>query len=157
MGWRSAPIAREAYSYRHDPAVPPFPDDRPVLIFDGKCVLCSGFAQWLLRHDGNGRFRLLAAQTPIGAALYRHFGLDPVAYESNILLEDGYAWLKSESSIRVFERLGLPWSLAAAARLLPAALRDRGYEIIANNRLRWFGTRDSCYLPSPSEADRFIA
>ncbi|MBV9861398.1 MAG: thiol-disulfide oxidoreductase DCC family protein [Alphaproteobacteria bacterium] len=145
------------FSYRTDPAVPPFADDRPILIFDGKCVLCSGFARFLMRADRKRRFRLLAAQTPLGAALYRHFGLAPVDYETNILIEDGRAWLKSEAAIRIFERLGLPWSLAAAGRLLPRPVRDRLYEIVARNRLRWFGARETCYLPDPSEADRFLA
>lgn len=149
-------MARDAFSYRDDPAVPSFPDDRPILIFDGNCVLCSGFAQFILRTDRKRCFRLLAAQTPIGTALYRHFGLDPLDYETNILLEDGQAWLKSEGSIRIFERLGFPWSLIAVGRLLPRPIRDRLYEIVARNRLRWFGVRETCYLPDPSEADRFI-
>jgi predicted DCC family thiol-disulfide oxidoreductase YuxK len=149
-------MAREAFSYRTDPAVPSFPDDRPIIIFDGKCVLCCAFAQFILRHDRERRFRLLAAQTPIGAALYQHFGLAPLDYESNILLEDGRTWLKSEGSIRIFERLGFPWSLASIARLLPRPVRDRLYEIVARNRLRWFGARDTCYLPDPSQADRFL-
>jgi predicted DCC family thiol-disulfide oxidoreductase YuxK len=148
---------REAFSYRRDPAVPPFPDERPILIFDGKCVLCSGFARFILRADRHRRFRLLAAQTPLGAALYRHFALAPVDYETNILIENGAAWLKSEGSIRIFERLGFPWSLVAVARLLPRPLRDRLYDVVARNRLRWFGTRQTCYLADPSEADRFLA
>jgi predicted DCC family thiol-disulfide oxidoreductase YuxK len=145
------------YSWRQDPSVPAFADDRPILIFDGHCVLCSSFAQFILRHDRARRFRLLAAQTPLGAALYRHLGLDPTDYETNILLEDGRAWLKSEGSIRVFERLGFPWSLMAFGRVLPRALRDRLYEAIARNRLRWFGRRATCYRPEPADADRFLA
>jgi predicted DCC family thiol-disulfide oxidoreductase YuxK len=150
-------MAREAFSYRNDPGVPTFPDDRPIIVFDGHCVLCSAFAQFIIRTDRQHRFRLLAAQTPVGAALYKHFGLAATDYESNILLEQGRAWLKSEGSIRIFERLGLPWSLAAAARLLPLPLRDRLYEILARNRLHWFGRREACYLPDPAERDRFIA
>jgi predicted DCC family thiol-disulfide oxidoreductase YuxK len=149
-------MARDAFSYRGDPAVPAFPDDRPILIFDGNCVLCSSFAQFILRTDRKRRFRLMAAQTPLGAALYTHFGLNPVDYETNILVEDGRAWLKSEGSIRIFERLGFPWSLLSVARVLPRPLRDWLYEIVARNRLRWFGVRATCYLPDPSEADRFI-
>jgi predicted DCC family thiol-disulfide oxidoreductase YuxK len=149
-------MAREAFSYRTDPAVPSFPDDRPIIIFDGKCVLCCGFARFILRNDRDRRFRLLAAQTPVGAALYRHFGLAPLDYETNILLEDGRTWLKSEGSIRICERLGFPWSLVSVARLLPRPVRDRLYEIVARNRLRWFGARETCYLPDPSEADRFL-
>ena len=145
------------YSWRDDPSVPAFADDRPTLIFDGHCVLCSSFAHFILRHDRERRFRLLAAQTPLGAALYRHLGLHPTEYETNILLEDGRAWLKSESSIRVFERLGFPWSLMTAVRVLPRPVRDWLYGKVARNRLRWFGTRTSCYRPDPSEADRFLA
>jgi predicted DCC family thiol-disulfide oxidoreductase YuxK len=149
-------LAREAYSYRADPAVPPFPDDRPILIFDGKCVLCSSFAQFILRTDRHHRLRLMAAQTPLGTALYRHFELDPADYQTNILIEDGQAWLKSESSIRVFERLGFPWGLMSVVRLLPRPVRDWLYEIVARNRLRWFGMRESCFLPTPADADRFL-
>jgi hypothetical protein len=36
---------REPFSYRSDPAVPKFPDDRPIIIFDGYCALCSGWAK----------------------------------------------------------------------------------------------------------------
>ncbi|MBN9088489.1 MAG: DUF393 domain-containing protein [Reyranella sp.] len=145
------------YSWREDPSVPAFADDRPVLIFDGHCVLCSAFAQLILRHDRARRFRLLAAQTPLGIALYRHLGLHPTDYETNILLEDGRAWLKSEGSIRVFERLGFPWSLMTVARVLPLRVRDWLYEIVARNRLRWFGRRAVCYRPDPAETDRFLA
>jgi predicted DCC family thiol-disulfide oxidoreductase YuxK len=137
--------------------VPPFADDRPIIIFDGKCVLCSRFAQFILRTDRRRRYRLLAAQSGLGAALYRHFGLDPVDYETNVFLAEGRVWLKAESSIRIFEGLGGPWPLAGLARLLPLAARDGLYDLIARNRLKWFGTRESCFLPSAAEADRFLA
>jgi len=63
---------RAPYSYRDDPAVPAFADDRPLIVFDGYCVLCSTSAQFVLRHDARGIYRLLAAQTPLGRALYLH-------------------------------------------------------------------------------------
>jgi len=150
-------MTREPFRYRGDPVVPSFPDDRPIIIFDGRCVLCSGFARFVLRTDRKRRYRLLAAQTPLGVALYRHFGLDPVDYETNILLEDGRVWLKSEGTIRMFEGLGFPWRLVSLARVLPRPLRDRLYEFIARNRIRWFGARETCYVPDPSQADRFVA
>jgi predicted DCC family thiol-disulfide oxidoreductase YuxK len=145
------------YSYRDDPSVPKFADDRPVIIFDGHCVLCSRSAQFVLRHDRRSAFRLLAAQTPLGHALYTHYGLDPRDYESMILITDGVAWLKSEAVIRIAQGLGLPWSLAAIVRVLPRAWRDRLYGVLARNRFRVFGRRDTCYLPDPRDADRFLA
>jgi predicted DCC family thiol-disulfide oxidoreductase YuxK len=145
------------YDYRNDPAVPQFDDRNPIIIFDGKCVLCSAFAQFILRTDGNGHFRLLAAQSPLGTALYRRFGLNAVQYETYILLEAGCAYFRSEATIRIFEELGLPWRCARIGRIIPLALRDKFYDFIAQHRLRWFGARDTCYFPAPSQADRFIS
>lgn len=148
---------REAYSYRSDPAVSSFPDDRPIIVFDGYCALCSGWAKFVLRHDARGRYRLLAAQSPLGRALYVHYGLDPQDYETNILIADGVATFKSEACIRMVEGLGLPWSLVAITRVLPRPWRDRLYGILARNRLRVFGRRASCYVPDHRYADRFLA
>ncbi len=148
---------REAYSYRRDPAVPRFPDDRPIIIFDGHCALCSGWARFVLRHDRSGIYRLLPAQTPLGRALYVHYGLDPEDYETNILLADGVAWFKSEGSIRMAEGLGPPWSLARWCRVLPLRVRDRLYQSVARNRLRLFGRRAACYRAEPGQEHRFLA
>jgi predicted DCC family thiol-disulfide oxidoreductase YuxK len=137
--------------------VPRFADDRPIIIFDGKCVLCSAFAGFILRTDRDRRFRMLAAQSEVGDALYRHFGLDPVQYETFILLQEGCAFFRSEAAIRIVAGLGGPWRLVVAARILPLWLRDKLYDLIARNRLRWFGARATCYVPAPSEADRFIS
>lgn len=147
---------REKFSYRLDCAVPPFPDDKPIIVFDGKCVLCSGWARFVLRKDKKRTFRLLPAQTPLGKAIYCHYGLDPGDYETNLLIEDGSVWQKSEGTIRMFERLGFPWSLMAAGRILPLSVRDRLYRILARNRLRWFGVREECLLSLPEHEDRFL-
>jgi predicted DCC family thiol-disulfide oxidoreductase YuxK len=148
---------REQYSSRQDAAVPRFPDDRPIIIFDGHCALCSGWARFVLRHDRAGLYRLLPAQTPLGRALYVHYGLDPEEYETNILLADGGAWFRSEGSIRMAEGLGWPWSLARVLRILPLRLRDRLYQSVARNRLRLFGRRSACYLGERGLEDRFLA
>jgi predicted DCC family thiol-disulfide oxidoreductase YuxK len=148
---------REPYSYRRDPAVPAFPDDRPIIVFDGFCALCSGWARFVLRRDHRKLYRLLTAQSPLGRALYVHYGLDPEDYETNILIVDGIAWFKSEGSIRMAEGLGRPWSGAGIVRLLPLRLRDWLYEGVARNRLRLFGTREICYRPDPGTEDRFLA
>jgi predicted DCC family thiol-disulfide oxidoreductase YuxK len=151
-------VQRAPYEYRTDPAVPRFADDRPVIVFDGKCILCSSFAQFILRKDRHARFRLLAAQSELGTALYRHFGLDPVKYETYVLLQEGKAYFRSEASIRILDGLGAPWPLLAKfARLLPVSPRDALYDVIARNRLRLFGTREQCFMPKPSQADRFLS
>jgi predicted DCC family thiol-disulfide oxidoreductase YuxK len=149
--------ARAAFSYRADPAVPKFPDDRPIIIFDGYCALCSGSAQFVLRHDRQARYRLLPAQSRLGHALYVHYGLDPKDYETNILIAGGIAWFKSEGSLRIAEGLCLPWSLVGIFRILPRPWRDRLYGFVARNRLRIFGKRAACFVPEARYQDRFLA
>lgn len=149
-------MRREAWSYRADPAVPAFPDDRPIIVFDGECVFCSAWARLVLRFDRRGVFRLLPAQTPLGAALYRHYGLDPTHYETNILIENGLARFKSDGSMRMAALLGFPWSLASVFRLLPRPVADWLYDLVAKNRYRIFGRSDVCYVPSGRYADRVL-
>ncbi len=153
----SKTMTRRPFSYRDDPAVPPFPDDRPVIVFDGFCVLCSGTARFVMRHDPDKRFRLLAAQTPFGQALYIHYGLDPQYYDTFVVLKDGRAFFRSAAALEIASTLGPPWSAAGMVRIVPSGLRDVIYDLIARNRFALFGRRESCARPTPDDADRFLA
>jgi predicted DCC family thiol-disulfide oxidoreductase YuxK len=147
---------RAPYSYRDDPAVPKFPDDHPIIVFDGYCALCSGWVSFVMRRDRHAIYRLLPAQSPIGQALYVHYGLDPQDYETYILLRDGIAWFKSEATIAMMQGLGFPWSLAGAFRIVPRSWRDWLYAALARNRFRVFGRRAACYTSDPRHQDRFL-
>jgi predicted DCC family thiol-disulfide oxidoreductase YuxK len=150
-------VQKAPYSYRDDPDVPGFADDRPIIVFDGDCAFCSRWVQFALRHDKGGKYRFLPAQSAFGAAVYRHYGLSSTDYETSILIKDGVALFKAEGSLQMISGLGMPWSLVNAFRLLPRAWRDRGYDIIAANRMRWFGRRDTCFVASPGDSGRFLA
>jgi predicted DCC family thiol-disulfide oxidoreductase YuxK len=39
---------------------------------------------------------------------------------------------------------------------LPHPLRDRLYAFVARNRLRFFGKRETCYIPKANDEDRFL-
>jgi predicted DCC family thiol-disulfide oxidoreductase YuxK len=69
---------------------------------------------------------------------------------------DGLAWFKSEGSIRMGEGLGWPWAVARIGRLLPSPFRNSGYEMLAANRLRFFGRREMRFVPTPDIAARFL-
>ena len=145
------------FSYRDDEAVPDFDDSRPIIVFDGHCVFCSAWVRFVLSQDRRQRFRFIAAQTPLGDALYRHYGLDTRDYETNMLVENGRAYFKSDGTIRMLTGLGLPWSMAGILRLIPGALRDAIYGFVARRRLLIAGRRDSCYLPTAEERGRFLS
>ena len=144
------------YSYRADPKVPPFPDDKALVVFDGVCVLCSGFVQFILKRDGAFAFRLTTAQSPLGQALFRHYGLQTETLETNLVLIDGRPYAKLDTVAAVGERLGWPWRALSLLRLLPRSLADWLYDRIAANRYALFGRNERCMIPSPQWRERFI-
>lgn len=149
-------MRRAPYSYRDDPDVPDFEDDKPIIVFDGHCVLCSRWAQTVIKHDTDKRLRLLAAQTPLGEALYFHYGLKSKDYDTNLLIQDGRVRVKSDGSIAMCEIMGGPWTLFSILRIIPRPICDVAYGFIAKRRLRWFGEKDVCFLPPPNAKDRFL-
>jgi predicted DCC family thiol-disulfide oxidoreductase YuxK len=145
-----------AYSYRADPAVPAFPDDKGLVVFDGVCVLCSGFVRFILEHDAAFAFRLTTAQSPLGQALFRHYGLDTEAFESNLVLIDGRAHAKLDTVAAVATRISGPWRVLGLLRLVPRSLGDWIYDRVARNRYALFGRTEHCMLPPPEWRDRFL-
>lgn len=144
------------YSWRTDPAVPAFPDDRPLIVFDGVCILCTGFARFVIRRDRRHVFRFTTAQSPLGQGLYRHFGLSPVAFETNLVLAEGRLHVKLGAFAAVIRGLGWPWRALGVIGLLPRRPGDWLYERIARNRYRLFGRTEDCMLPPPDWRDRFL-
>ena len=154
---RSRLAGKAPWSWQRDPAVPAFADTQPVIVFDGVCVLCSRFARFVAVRDPARRFRFVAAQSPIGQGLMRHYNLDPVAFETNLLIEDGRACGKLDAVSGILRRLGPGWRLAAnLMRLLPVALGDWLYDRIAQNRYALFGRHDACVVPGPEWRDRML-
>ena len=110
---------RPLYSYRDDPAVPRFDDRGPVAIMDGNCALCAGGARAIARFDRERVFRIGRTQSTLGAALVRHYGLEPEDPETWLYLEDGRAWSGMEAIIRIGARLGGPGRLLGVMRVFP--------------------------------------
>lgn len=129
----------------------------PVIVFDGVCVLCSGWVDFIVRHDRAGRFRLAAMQNAHGRALMIAHGLSPDDPVSFLLVDGAQGYRDTDAIARVLGQLGGRWAIAGALlRALPRALRDPAYRWMARHRYRLFGRREQCRLPDPAEAWRFI-
>ena len=136
--------------------MPAFPDDKALVVFDGVCVLCSGFARFILKRDRGFAFRLATAQSPLGQALFRHYGLDAEEFETNLVLADGRAYAKLDTVAVVGERLGGPGARFGCCACCRASSRDWLYDRVARNRYALFGRTERCMIPPPEWRDRFI-
>src|SRR5438045_794223 len=89
--------AAPPYSFAGDPAVQPFDNSRGLIIYDGVCVLCSRTMRAIAEHDRTGHYQFASAQSPLGQALYKHYGLDPKIFETVLLIDQGCAYGKLDT------------------------------------------------------------
>ncbi len=110
---------------------------KPALLFDGTCGPCTRMANWVRRHDRNGRLEVIPNQGP---GVLERFGLTRAEV-------DRAAWLIGPEGRRregaaalsgTLEVLGRGWRLLALPyRLRPAAvLEEAAYRWVARNRHR---------------------
>jgi predicted DCC family thiol-disulfide oxidoreductase YuxK len=128
----------------------------PIIVFDAMCVLCSANAQFVLAHDKLGRFRLASMQGDVGGALFSRFGIDPADPDTIIVVDGDKVWQNSDAVLAIYDGLGWPWRLAAIFKLVPRFIRDPIYRLIASNRYRIFGKRETCWLPTAEQAKRVL-
>ncbi|MER9342374.1 DCC1-like thiol-disulfide oxidoreductase family protein [Mesorhizobium sp. M0601] len=140
----------------HSPEPPEFDASRPLIVFDGVCVLCSGFVRMVVKLDRKGHFHFVTAQSPFGEVLFKKYGLRTDRYETNLVIVDGAAVTRLDSFVAVMAELGWPCRSARILLPLPRPLRDWLYGRIAKNRYALFGKKDNCEIPSAEVRARLI-
>jgi predicted DCC family thiol-disulfide oxidoreductase YuxK len=127
-----------------------------IIVFDGMCVLCSANAQFVLAQDKLGKFRLASMQGEVGAALFARFGIDPNDPDTIIVVDGDKVWRNSDAVLEIYASLGWPWRIASMFKFVPRWIRDPVYRLVATNRYRVFGKRETCWLPSAEQAKRVL-
>lgn len=128
-----------------------------VVLFDGVCNLCNGTVNWIIDRDPESRCRFLALQSDAGRSLAAKAGYDPDILGTLIMIQDGRVYERSSAVLEVGRHLKTPLAgLCGILRYIPRFLRDLGYRLVAANRYRVFGQRESCRVPSPGLQDRFL-
>ena len=127
-----------------------------IILFDGVCNLCTSTVQCIIKRDPHGYFTFASLQSEVGRMLLAEYGLPPDVLDTFVLVEGSRCFTRSDATLRVAKHLSGGWSLLRVLSLIPKPLRDWGYTIIARNRYRWFGTRETCMVPSRDILDRFL-
>ncbi|WP_219273333.1 thiol-disulfide oxidoreductase DCC family protein [Pseudomonas sp. Xaverov 83] len=127
-----------------------------VVLFDGVCKLCNGWARFLIRHDHDRRVRLAAVQSPEGQALLAWARLPLDQFDTIAVIRDRHYWERSEAVFEIIAQLPARWRPLLLLRAIPRFLRDWAYDRIARNRYRLFGKYDTCLLPDPDHEQRFL-
>ena len=133
------------------------PSDKKIILFDGVCNLCNGSVLFVIRRDKKDIFRFAALQSKIGLELSRDRSIDTSRIDSILLLDPNLAYYtKSSAVLKIGQALGGGWRLLALLEWIPPVIRDFFYDIIAKNRYRWFGRKESCMVPTPELLTKFL-
>ncbi len=127
-----------------------------IVLFDGVCNFCNGAVNFIIRHDGDGRFKFAALQSDVGKDLQAKYNV-PSDVDSIILIENEDAVLHSTAAMQIARGLGGAWSLLYAFMLVPTPVRDWLYKLFAKYRYRLFGKKDVCMVPTPDIKERFLS
>ncbi|MBR0695301.1 thiol-disulfide oxidoreductase DCC family protein [Bradyrhizobium lablabi] len=132
----------------------PWPDD-DVILYDGVCIFCSRWVRFVIARDTSRRFRFTPIQSDYGARLAKAFGIDPNDPDTNAVVHDGVAYMKSDAALTVLSLLpGWRWTRMLFA--VPKPLRDAVYSLIAHNRYRLFGKYETCFVPDAEMRGRVM-
>ncbi|MDC0034970.1 DCC1-like thiol-disulfide oxidoreductase family protein [Chloroflexi bacterium] len=133
--------------------------DGLLICFDGHCNLCSGWIDFLIKRDLNDAFTFTSLQSVECRNVLRDNGYSEAGIESLssiVAIRSGHVFTRSDAVIEILIALGGLFKTAIILKLAPSYLRNLVYDGIAKRRYRWFGTRDTCRVPSPTEAHKFL-
>lgn len=131
-----------------------WPDDG-IILYDGVCVLCSGWMRFVLRRDASHLFRFTPIQSDYGRALAQALGINPDDPDTNAVLWKGIAYRRSDAALRVVSLLP-GWGWVRVLHAVPAFLRDAVYKLIARTRYRVWGRHAACDVGGKAYAQRVL-
>jgi predicted DCC family thiol-disulfide oxidoreductase YuxK len=128
----------------------------PIILFDGICNLCNSSVQFVLKHDKQSIFRFAALQSEAGRLLLQKNNLPQSNFNSFVLIQDDKVYLKSTAALKVAKQMSGATKYLYTFIVVPAFIRDAVYNVIAKNRYKWFGKKESCMIPTPALQSRFL-
>jgi predicted DCC family thiol-disulfide oxidoreductase YuxK len=121
--------------------------EQKILVqFDGMCILCSRTIQFILKADRKKKFLFQTLQHTSGEQ----------SFDTVIVSDQHASYFDFDAVLKIGYELGGFYRIIGIFRLLPPTWRRKLYFLIAANRFKWFGKRQSCYRPTGEEQERFI-
>ncbi|NEQ96414.1 MAG: DUF393 domain-containing protein [Cyanothece sp. SIO2G6] len=129
--------------------------DRPIVFFDGECVMCNRFVDLLLELDPKGMMAIAPLQGDTAKQLLPALPPNRENWAIYYLDETGL-YSQSDAALRISQRLGGGWSLLSSFLIVPQPIRDGFYRLVARNRYQIMGRYSTCRTPSDKDRERFL-
>jgi predicted DCC family thiol-disulfide oxidoreductase YuxK len=115
--------------------------NKPVILFDGFCNLCTFSTRLILKLDHKKQFRYIPLQSPEGEKILQDLEKIP---DTVILYFNHKLFFKSNAVLKTASLLGFPASVISIFYIIPKVVRDFLYDIIAHYRYKIFGKKEYC-------------
>ena len=133
------------------------PKHKKIVLFDGICNFCNASVRFIMQRDKKDIFRFASLQSDLGKKLTTERGIDTSKVDSIILIDPGAAYyIKSTAALEISKDMTGLYPLLSLFIYLPEGFRDWVYDIVAKNRYKWFGTSETCPMPTPTEQAKFL-
>lgn len=129
---------------------------QPILLFDGECGFCNKSIQFFLKREKNKKMHFAPLQSEVGKQLRTYFEIDE-KIDSIILIKEHSAYIKSCAALRLTPFMKGAWPLMMVFVIIPPFIRNVFYDLIAKNRMKFFGRVESCQLLPKDDKERFFA
>ena len=121
---------------------------KPLIVFDGVCVLCSSAMQFIQTHSAPNTFRYTSLQSEKGQEVLKESNLSPTSLKTIVLVHNRNVYTKSNAALKIAYLMSGPWRLLYFLKIIPRPIRDFIYHYISKNRYKWFGKTESCSFPN---------
>ena len=126
-----------------------------IVLFDGVCNLCNRSVDFIIRHEKSHKLQFASLQSDVGKSIVNKSGFDEIP-DSVMLYVDGKLLIRSDAVLAISTYLKRPYAYGIIFKYVPKILRDSVYNLIAKNRYRWFGKKETFRVPSADERERFL-
>lgn len=132
------------------------PANKAIILFDGVCNFCNSTVNRIIRNDKNDHFRFVALQSEAGKKLLEKHQINTINTDSIILIQENKIYFRSRATLEICRKLRGLYPLLYGFIIIPAFIRDAVYNLVARNRYKWFGKKESCMVPTEEMRKKFI-
>ncbi|MFN5182279.1 MAG: DCC1-like thiol-disulfide oxidoreductase family protein [Bacteroidota bacterium] len=128
--------------------------EKPIVFFDGVCGLCNSSVDLLMKED---RINVLLFAPLQGETAKNSLPPEIIKnLKSLVFYKNNCVYTQSDAVIEIGKAIGGFWGLSFLLKVIPKFARNLFYNLIAKNRYKWFGMKETCRMPTKDERERLL-
>ena len=129
---------------------------KKIIFYDGHCNLCNGFVNAIIKLDKKNIFLFAPLNGNHAKNLLKKNKIKNTTIDSVVLFNNNNISYKSKAVIEILISLGGIYRVLVMTKIIPRAILDWLYDIVAKNRYSWFGKQDRCMVPDKKIISKFL-